>query len=151
MLLRILTVPWLLKLWVSAAWWRVLLSQPDSEHLQVWPCKQMPGTSRETATDTNAQIALGPDKCSQVMWWRRLHEVEAKGAMGHCNGHVISTSALSLVLFPNYINTFYRHSQVEDGVSGVFFCSRNWLEWKQSCLLTKIFLYIHLPRYYTRT
>lgn len=46
--------------------------------------------------------------------------METKGAMGHSNGHVITTSVLSLVLFPNDNSTFYRHSQVQDGVSGAF-------------------------------
>lgn len=54
--------------------------------------------------------------------------MEAKGAMGNSNGHVISTSVLSLVLFPNNINTFYRHSQAKVVSVVHLFCSINQLE-----------------------
>lgn len=135
------TAPWPQKLWVSAAWWRVLLSKPDSEHPQVWPCKQTPVMNRETETDArqnlNAHITHGPENalclCLQVMWWRRLYELEATGAMGHSNGLVITTSVLLLVLFTNYINTFYRQSQVEDGVSGAFFLFKKLTRVKTNC------------------
>lgn len=52
--------------------------------------------------------------------------MEAKEAMGHSDRHVITTSVLSLALFPNYVNTFYRHCQDD-------------LIWCQWCVKTKLF------------
>lgn len=40
---------------------------------------------------------------------------------------------MSLVLFPNDNSTFYRHSQVKDGVRGAFSFFVQQTEWIQSC------------------
>lgn len=137
------TAPWPLKLWVSAAWWRVLLSKPDSEHPQVWPCKQTPVMNRETETDArqnlNAHITHGPENALCVrrscdgggcMSWkpRELWAIPMD---------LWSPPLCCYWFFLQIILTHFIGKAKWKMVSVVrSFCSRNWLEWKQTAVNT---------------